>query len=213
MEKSASHAIVVIILIRNCHEPIFAFGHVCHPHFRNELILTLHRGTSLRVTAPSRYTWPSSKCTGDRQGKRQRARKVRLSSLIYIFHPKSIAPRIQILAGQSATHPGLLIFFSLGHHFVEIVSTIRSFRLTYRGQLIRHGWKSQLLSDYLCKTGGNPRRSIDRCLPGFIIAGHLVNFKSSRNFYKETLDYCATCALSDFVCRIRSANESQLNFT
>lgn len=83
----------------------------------------------------------------------------------------------------------------------------------YRGQLIRHGWKSQLLSDYLCKTGGNPRRSIDRCLPGFIIAGHLVNFKSSGNFYKETLDYCATCALSDFVCRIRSANESQLNFT
>lgn len=43
--------------------------------------------------------------------------------------PKVDRPRIQILAGQSATHPGLLIFFSLGHHSVEIVSTIRSFRL------------------------------------------------------------------------------------
>lgn len=113
----------------------------------------------------------------------------------------------------------ILVSSSLGpfRRYFEIVSTqFVSFPIINVSRTIVTDGSHSCAAGIICVR--NRRKSaqicsIDRALPGFIIAGHLVNFKSSRNFYKETSDYCVTCALSDFVCRIRSANESQLNFT
>lgn len=87
-------------------------------------------------------------------GETPRARKVRLSSLIYIFRPKSIVPRPENSNSRLFVRRGAWIssFFSwttthvmvsassCERYFVEIVSTIRFFRLTY--QLICHRWNS-----------------------------------------------------------------------
>lgn len=111
-------------------------------------------------------------------GETPRARKVRLSSLIYIFRPKSIVPRPENSNSRLFVRRGAWIssFFSwtiTRHGFSLLLRTILRWNCFNNSFLsinvsINLSPMEQLLLDYLCKTGGNQRGSV-RSMSGFII--------------------------------------------
>lgn len=83
-----------------------------------------------------------------------------------------------------------LLFPSNDQRIIRCIRTINSSPVEQLLDYLLQSWRK---SAQICFT--------DRSMSvGFIIAGHLVNFKSSRNFSERNVGLLRNCALSDLVC-------------